>query len=413
VGPWADDPPFEIPAQGLGLFTCRKEAWLGFNEHFRGFGGEEWYIHDKFRQAGHRVMCLPFLRWVHRFGRPGGTKYTLSLWNKVRNYVIGHNELGLPLDRLKEHFVKPKRMSEEQWKYLVTDPIGHATSPVSHTGGCGSCMEDLKDASLRDIYEYYAKQEGDFSSHFPAIEALAKHCDHVTDLGNRDYDLAALAGGEPKRIVSYSMVQQSAIFWRLEALAKEKKDFSVLIRHTDSLECNIEETDLLFIKTYHTAERLRAELARHADKVRRYIVIPTSETFGRRAADGKPGMKIALIDFMHKNREWSVIYNNPEQHGLMVLSKNPDDKPKRPGAVTLAKNYAKHMAEYVMDGMEDVPPEQFRARLETCTLCTLRADNDSCSLCGCPPERKAKRRASYCDANLWLEVDSRYADKGK
>jgi hypothetical protein len=33
--------PFEIPAQGLGLFTCRRDAWLGFNPHFREFGGEE------------------------------------------------------------------------------------------------------------------------------------------------------------------------------------------------------------------------------------------------------------------------------------------------------------------------------------------------------------------------------------
>ncbi|MHC4091684.1 MAG: hypothetical protein ACYSVY_15690 [Planctomycetota bacterium] len=413
LGHEPDDPPFEIPAQGLGLFTCRKDAWLGFNEHFRGFGGEEWYIHDKFRQAGHHVTCLPSLRWVHRFGRPGGTKYSLSLWNKVRNYVIGHNELGLPLDRLKGHFVKPKRMSEEQWEHLIADPIGHEAAPVSHAGGCGSCKEDLKDASLQDIYEYYAKQEGDFSSHFPMIAALAQNCDHVTDLGNRDYDLAALAGGQPKRIVSYNMAQQSAIYWRLEGLAKKNKDFSVLIRHNDSLECNIEETDLLFIKTYHTAERLGAELARHAHKVRRYIVVVATEIYGRRAADGTPGLKTALIDFMHKNPEWSVVYNSPKQYGMMVLSKNPDDKPKRPGVVTLAKNYLKHTAEYVADGMEDVSPEQFRERLETCTLCTLRADNDSCSLCGCPPAPKAKRRASYCDANLWLEIDARYADKGK
>ena len=37
--------PFEIPMQGLGMFSCRKEAWLGFNPLFNGFGGEEGYIH--------------------------------------------------------------------------------------------------------------------------------------------------------------------------------------------------------------------------------------------------------------------------------------------------------------------------------------------------------------------------------
>ena len=29
-----DAEPFDIPAQGLGLFSCRRDAWLGFNPHF-------------------------------------------------------------------------------------------------------------------------------------------------------------------------------------------------------------------------------------------------------------------------------------------------------------------------------------------------------------------------------------------
>ena len=79
-GNWATDPrgldpegePFDVPMQGMGVFSCRKEAWLGFNPAFRGFGGEEGYIHEKFRQAGARTLCLPWLRWVHRFRQAGG-----------------------------------------------------------------------------------------------------------------------------------------------------------------------------------------------------------------------------------------------------------------------------------------------------------------------------------------------------
>jgi glycosyltransferase involved in cell wall biosynthesis len=104
-GTWATDPrgldpegePFEIPMQGLGAFACRKRAWLGFNPRFRGFGGEEGYIHEKFRQAGRRTLCAPWLRWMHRFGRPSGVPYRLTVEDKFRNYVIGHAELGLDL----------------------------------------------------------------------------------------------------------------------------------------------------------------------------------------------------------------------------------------------------------------------------------------------------------------------------
>jgi hypothetical protein len=100
----ADAEPFEIPMQGLGLFSCRKAVWPGFNPAFKGFGGEEGYIHEKFRQAGGRTLCLPFLRWVHRFARPMGIPYP-NIWeDRIRNYLIGFRELGLSTSELEAHF---------------------------------------------------------------------------------------------------------------------------------------------------------------------------------------------------------------------------------------------------------------------------------------------------------------------
>jgi hypothetical protein len=99
-----DDLPFEIPMQGLGLFACRKDAWPGFSPRFAGFGGEEGYIHEKFRQAGRRTLCLPFLRWLHRFQRPKGYSYPNVWEDRVRNYLLGHHELGLDPAPVEEHF---------------------------------------------------------------------------------------------------------------------------------------------------------------------------------------------------------------------------------------------------------------------------------------------------------------------
>jgi glycosyltransferase involved in cell wall biosynthesis len=99
-----DAVPFDIPMQGLGIFSCRRDAWLGFNSRFKGFGGEEGYIHEKFRQAGRRTLCLPFLRWLHRFGRPGGVPFPVSVEDKFRNYLIGHDELGLDFTPIFKHF---------------------------------------------------------------------------------------------------------------------------------------------------------------------------------------------------------------------------------------------------------------------------------------------------------------------
>lgn len=118
-GVWATDKrakdpnaePFEIPMQGLGVFSAKKDNWLGFNPAFRGFGGEEGYIHEKYRQRGAKTLCLPFLRWLHRFQRPAGIKYPLTQDNKVRNYFIGHVELGLDVEPIYEHFLKGTEVS--------------------------------------------------------------------------------------------------------------------------------------------------------------------------------------------------------------------------------------------------------------------------------------------------------------
>ena len=99
-----DAPPFEISIQGLGLFACRRSAWPGFNEAFRGFGGEEGYIHEKFRRAGGRTLCLPFLRWVHRFNRPTGVPYRNILEDRIWNYLVGFREFDLPTTEMEEHF---------------------------------------------------------------------------------------------------------------------------------------------------------------------------------------------------------------------------------------------------------------------------------------------------------------------
>jgi Glycosyl transferase family 2 len=112
LGVWATNPrgidpgapPFDIPMQGMGVFGCRKDAWLGFNPRFRGHGGEEGYVHHKFRAAGRRTLCLPFLRWTHRFERPNGVPYPITYDDRLRNYLIGWDELGLAIEPVLDHF---------------------------------------------------------------------------------------------------------------------------------------------------------------------------------------------------------------------------------------------------------------------------------------------------------------------
>jgi hypothetical protein len=136
-GTWASDPrgrdpdsePFEIPMQGLGAFSCRRHAWLGFHPAFRGFGGEEGYIHEKFRRAGRRTLCLPGLRWLHRFNRPGSVLFPLLVEDKLRNYLIGHLELGLDTRPVLEHF--SAYLSDEALTAVLEDAARTVARPES------------------------------------------------------------------------------------------------------------------------------------------------------------------------------------------------------------------------------------------------------------------------------------------
>lgn len=85
--------PFEIPMQGMGMCSFEKSNWPGINKYFVGFGGEEGYIAEKFRKNGGKNICIPQLKWVHRFGRPNGVKYPLKLEDRIWNYFIGWLEI--------------------------------------------------------------------------------------------------------------------------------------------------------------------------------------------------------------------------------------------------------------------------------------------------------------------------------
>lgn len=116
-----EDKPFEIFAQGTGCFLVRKEAWLGYNEYARGFGGEECYIHEKFRKSGNKTFCLPFLKWLHRFQRTKDPSYPLENSYKLRNYILEFVELDLDLTPVHKHFVTDNNFDEIVYNSFVRE----------------------------------------------------------------------------------------------------------------------------------------------------------------------------------------------------------------------------------------------------------------------------------------------------
>jgi len=314
-----DEPAFDIPGQGLGLFACRKDAWLGFNPHFRGFGGEEMYIHEKFRKANRRVFCLPFLKWWHRFGRPSGVKYPLTRWNKVRNYVLGHNELGLPLDPVHAHFVTTNLMTQSQWDYLVADPIHRPSNPNVLSV---PSPKEIPAPSITQLYQAARGTSRDLDQHMDQLRLLAGLCDNITEISKRkESTIAFVASGRP--VISYNTESGDQTYQTLIRIAP---NFQWHDQNSTQVE-SIAATDLLFIDSEHTYARLKEELNKYATAVRRFIILHDTQLHGERGADNGPGLNQALREFTADNPAWFVYYYTPNQFGLTVLGIRPSDRP--------------------------------------------------------------------------------------
>lgn len=355
---------YEIEAMGLGLFGCRKDAWLGFNEHFRGFGGEEWYIHRKYRKAGHKVLCLPWLRWLHRFCRVDtGIRYTISHDHKIRNYILGHAELGDSVAGIHQQFVKIVGFPQEKWDWIKSDPVNNIpdrTGPPAmirsqgnpaqvNPGVDSSAVANVdmtrpqppEGADLDTIFMWCTNTPRDLNEHLPLMKEWAEKCDHVTEFTERRESTIGFAGGRPKTFISYNIENdllihdQGALFAavRAENATNEKLgiddrlNLSVTVGHS-LLVPAIEDTDLLFIDTKHNGDRLWAELEKHAKRVRRAIMIHDTVSFGEKGDDGGPGLNDALRRFVDYHPEWFVAAFDSKQYGMTVLSKDITDRPK-------------------------------------------------------------------------------------
>lgn len=166
--------PFDIPMQGLGLFACRRAAWPGFNLRFRGFGGEEGYIHEKFRARGARTLCLPFLRWLHRFPRPMGAPYRLNWDDRIRNYVIAFRELGLNEDPVHEHF--SELLGAEPEKRIRETVDAELANPFNRFGAMRMINLDERTDRRAAMDTRFAKLGIDrLVNRFPAIATAYNH----------------------------------------------------------------------------------------------------------------------------------------------------------------------------------------------------------------------------------------------
>ena len=343
---------FEIPSQGMGLFACRRDAWVGFNPHFKGFGGEEGYIHEKFRQAGAKALCLSSLKWLHRFRDTDPETaeplpFPNTTFDRVRNYIIGWNELKLSVMPIFQHFVNEQQFSPDMWNRLITDPI-HADfeEVVQKQIGNARVMklpQPPVGISIPDLVEWARRKPRDLNTHFTQMVELASDCETITEFTARRESTFCWAAGlekaeNPKKLTSFSTELDPGI----NAVYKAPRSWELVMNFASTenypsgvpTEQEIEETDLLFIQGEPSGSFVEEALSKFSSKVNKYIVIANTKLHGESGPKvGKvmlPGIRIGVEAFLKKNPEWFIYKNDPNQNGLTVLSKISELRPAEP-----------------------------------------------------------------------------------
>ncbi len=182
--------------------------------------------------------------------------------------------------------------------------------------------------TLEKVYEEYASRKSDIGEHLPRLRELASKCRRVTEFGMREgHSTVAFLAAQPESLISWdidsSAVASPRCAWLLSLAGKTR--FQPRVGNT--LEISpIEDTDLLFVDSYHTAGQLKAELERHADPVRqsvkKYLVFHDTVTYGYKGEDGStPGLRSVLrwYQLQHSFPLWELLDDRQNCNGLIVL----------------------------------------------------------------------------------------------
>jgi len=112
----------------------------------------------------------------------------------------------------------------------------------------------------------------------------------------------------------------------LQSLPSIKTEFT-LAQGGTSLFNAADDCDLLFLDTVSNGDRINRELKLHGPKVKKYIAIHDTYSFGTVGDDKGEGMASGIARWLDDNRDWYVLGHTDQQHGMTVLSRVPGEKP--------------------------------------------------------------------------------------
>jgi hypothetical protein len=184
----------------------------------------------------------------------------------------------------------------------------------------------------------------DINEHLPTLKRYAEECQHITECGVRgcssSYAFAdGLRGRSNTKLIQYDIYRDPLMDIFLDNCNSDSVNVSLNIE--SDLLCSRENTDLLFIDTWHVYGQIKRELDYWNSYVKKYIImhdttvdewlgevirgggnpIIESQKSGIPADELSKGLWPAVEEFLKSHAEWSLHQRFTNNNGLTVLKR--------------------------------------------------------------------------------------------
>ena len=165
------------------------------------------------------------------------------------------------------------------------------------------------------------KTPSDINQNVNILYELAKECKTVIEMGVRTGVSTRAFLNTDVQLLSFDIVLDPQVQKLFDEAKKQSKKVQYV--KADVLKIEIEETDMLFIDTYHVYEQLKQELKLHGNKAKKYIAFHDTYTFGLVGENkqDKKGLLTAIIEFMIENPHWKFKIHKTNNNGMTVLER--------------------------------------------------------------------------------------------
>tara|TARA_R110000796_G_scaffold187164_3_gene304076 strand:+ start:1030 stop:1614 length:585 start_codon:yes stop_codon:yes gene_type:complete len=180
-----------------------------------------------------------------------------------------------------------------------------------------------------------ANHPSDINEHIPTIIKYGQKCNHITEMGVRGIiSTWGWLASNPQNLISYDIQDPKTWESDIQNVYDTAEAYGIDFKFNlaNVLEIEIEETDLLFLDTWHSYKQLTSELKLHASKVKKYICFHDTTSYATRdetsyeewgdewKAEGI-GIWKAIEEFLESNPEWVLEKRFTNNNGFTIIKR--------------------------------------------------------------------------------------------